>query len=176
MAEDGNPAKKMAEKMYEDVKAFAEDLDDQSSRHFYIIYHNYNLTQAAEMVREDVSKAIKACGETNTDMKEELDSSFKAWDAELEPALKEAKANTKNMIVAQDYASKKEFDKLFKVIDETRELTNAQFNKVPVTRRDACESLLETMDETQENLLKLLRSTLTTKVMLEPKEEPKGDE
>lgn len=140
------------------VKKFSPE----EQKHFFVAYHNYNLISTAEIVRQDVKTAVTKCGENNPDMEEEITTRFKTWDDAVNPALNEARVNLDNMIIAQKYATKKEINKVFASLSETRERTDARFDKVPVTTPEACSYLLGKMDETQSNLLTLIRSTLVS--------------
>lgn len=155
-AQEENPAKEM----YEAVSAFSKKLDKKDAKHFQLIYSNYNLLETARIVKTDVANAIKACADKNQDMAEELNTKYSKWDASLAPTMEEANGHLENMIMVQNYAKKKELDTIFSLVDKTRNYTQNKFEKVPVTKPEACRHLLETMDNTQEELLNLLRATL----------------
>lgn len=154
--------RKASDKAYAAIKDIGETLKGDDAKHFYMTYSNYNLIGTAKMVRSDVANAIKQCGTSNPDMKTALDESFKTWSGAIDPVLKEADANIGNMIIAQDYAAPDTIRKAFKTLDETREITSQHADKVPVTTADACQHLLGKMDETQDNLVTLLRGTLVS--------------
>lgn len=144
------------------LKEVGKDLKEDDAKHFFMTYQNYNLIGTVKMVQGDVSNAIKACGDNNPKMKEELDARFTTWSDAVNPVVKEADANINNMVVAQEYASPAKVKKVFKALDEARVATNASVEKTPVTSEDACEDLLDKMDDTQESLINLLRSTLVS--------------
>ncbi len=135
--------------------------EDQKS-HFMYMYTNYNMIRAVEIVQEDVEKAVQSCGENNPDMKSEMNSRFEEWDSEIEPIKKEAKVNLNNMILAQDYATENAIEDIFTHAEIARDLTENQIEKIPVTTPEACEFLLNKMNDTQNDLLTLLRQTLTS--------------
>ncbi len=149
-----------SQKVFEQTKKIAEGLSPEEQKHFFILYNNYNMIGTVKMVQGDVGKAVKACGESNPDMKDKMDARFKTWNEAIEPVVKESEGHAENMVIAQEYAKPKEIKAIFKGLDETRVLANAQVEKTPVTTKEACEYLLNTMDDTQNNFAKLLRSTL----------------
>jgi membrane-associated HD superfamily phosphohydrolase len=151
---------KAATKAYDAIKEIGKDLKESDAKHFYMTYNNYNLAGTVKMVQGDVANAIKACGENNPNMKNDLDARYKTWDEAVAPVVKEAEANIDNMILAQEYADPAKIRKAFGALDEARKVTNEYVDKKPVTTEDACKSLLEKMDDTQENLISLLRTTL----------------
>ena len=141
---------------------FAKDLDKAESRHFGVMYGNYNMISVVNTVRDHVEEAVDACGDENPDMKEALDTRFDEWEAAVDPVIEEAEANISNMVLAQEYAKPRELRGFFKDIDRARKDRNKAVKKTPVTSVEACESLLKKMDATQDNMVQLLQQTLVT--------------
>ena len=148
--------------IHDRIKALTKDFDELSERHFYALYGSHNMIKVVEDVRMQVGDAVEKCVDVNPDMKEALESRYKDWDAALEPIMDDAEANVDNMIAAQDYTKPRDIRKLLKFVDETREGKNKDLEKFPITTPEACEYLRVKMDETQENLTKLLESTLVS--------------
>ncbi len=147
-----------APKMRAAIKKVSEGLAADKMQHFAAVYNNYNMVNTVKMVRGDVSNAIKSCGENNADMKEELDGRFAKWDEAVNPVIADAEANVNNMVLAQDYVKKEDFQNIFKLIDETRDYTTKKYKKEPVTTKESCGYLLGKMDETQTAMVSLLRA------------------
>lgn len=163
-AEEGKSEEK-AEKKNEVLVAaeeFMAEMDEISKRHFSVLYGNYNLIKVVETVRDDVEMAVEACGEANPDMEEPLETRFDVWKDAVKPVLKEADANVNNMILAQDYSKPRDIKKFLKKIDKARDEQDDRVKKVPVTSVEACQSLLEKMDETEANMVRLLEMTLVS--------------
>ncbi|MCF8495745.1 MAG: hypothetical protein K9G62_03660 [Alphaproteobacteria bacterium] len=129
-------------------------------KHFFMTYTNYNIIETVKIVQKDVGNAIDKCGENNPDMKENLDTRYKSWNDAVNPIIKDAEANLHNMMLAQDYAKKQDIEAIFKEVDDTRDRTQSEIEKIPVTTPEACKYLLEKMDETQTNMVELLKNTL----------------
>ncbi len=147
-----------APKMRAAIKAVSDGLEAGKMQHFAAVYNNYNMVNTVKMVRGDVSNAIKSCGENNSDMKEELDGRFAKWDEAVSPVIADAEANVNNMVLAQDYVKKEDFQNIFKLIDETRDYSIKKYKKEPVTTKESCGYLLGKMDETQNAMVSLLRA------------------
>jgi hypothetical protein len=139
-----------------------QKIKPEEQKHFFMTYSSYNMIGTVKMVRTDVGNAIADCGKNNPEMKEKLDARFKTWNEAVDPVMKEAEAHIENMVLAQDYAKKEDILDIYKTVDEAREKSNKRIDKVPVTTPEACQFLLEKMDETQENMISLLRTTLVT--------------
>lgn len=153
---------KAAQAAYDAVKDIGKGLKEDDAKHFYMIYQNYNMIGTVKMVQGDVGNAINACGTANPDKKADMDARYKTWGAAIDDVVKDAEANVNNMIAAQDYAPPTKIRDAFKKIDDARAITNSYVDKKPVTSPEACDYLMKKMDETQDNLVKLLRSTLVS--------------
>lgn len=154
--------KAAAEDTYVMISELIDGLPPRQQKHFMVAYSNYNLIETVKTVQKDVGTAVDKCGENNPDMKADLDARFKDWKADVEPSIKEARSNFDNMLLAQDYASKKEVKAIFNSVDLTREKTYDQIQKIPVTSPEACQYLLSKMDETQARMIQILQTTLVT--------------
>lgn len=138
------------------------DMDKNNRRHFYMIYNNHNLIATVKYVRTKVSEAIDACSAENPDMEGALRDRFKVWTDAVDASMGEAEAYRDNMIEAQDYAKKSDIRDIMKQADKLRAETSEEVKTIPVTSKEACEYLLNKMDETQERMLAILRTTLIT--------------
>lgn len=153
-------------KVLDAAEDFTKDMDKVSARHFNVLYGNYNLVKVVETVKDDVGAAVKACGEANPDKKDPLNARYDEWKKAVEPVLKEAEGNVDNMVVAQDYADPRDIRNFLRMVDKTREEQAKEVEKVPVTSPEACDSLLNKMDGSQEQMVKLLQMTLVSLPLL----------
>ncbi len=147
-------------------------LDTKEAQHFMIIVTNYNMISTVNAVEEDVMQAAKACKENNKDMVDAIDEHKKKWEDALKAPRQEAKANINNLILAQSYLPKEQFHSLFNLIDETRRYNSSRFEKTPVTTPEACEFMLSKMEETQSNMVSMLKATLASYPSARSKSQP----
>jgi predicted nucleic acid-binding Zn-ribbon protein len=155
-------AERASEAAYSKMNKLLMRLSPPEQKHFIMMYTSHNVIQTVRVVQEDVGKAVAECGKNNPDMKEEMDAEHKEWNEAVNPVLKEAQANIDNMVVAQEYAPKAEMKSIFKAVDHARDETNDQIDKIPVTTPEACEYLLGKMEETKNNMVTMLKTTLMT--------------
>lgn len=160
---DQAPAKN---EVLEAAHAMMEGLDERSKRHFTVMYGNYNLIKVVETVEESVATAVKACGAAHEEMKAPLDTRFDAWKGAVKPVIEEAHANVDNMVLAQEYVKPREIKKFFKMIDKARKQQDQEVEKVPVTSQEGCQALLDNMDDTQPEMIHLLKTTLVSLPLL----------
>jgi hypothetical protein len=64
------------------------------------------------------------------------------------------------MIVAQAYTKRNTIEDIFKQVEDVRGYNSSRFEKIPVSTREACEFMMGKMDETQTNMVGLLKTTL----------------
>lgn len=144
-------------------KSLAEltmDLDDNDRRHFYTLYNNNNLISTVTYVRDHIGEAIDACSENNPDMEDDLRARYKKWTDAVNEKLEEAEAQVENMVLVQEYASDDAINEVLKQADDLRAKTQENVERIPVTSPEACEYLLNKMDETQETMLRYLGTVL----------------
>lgn len=125
-------------------------------KHLYHIREAFGSTRAVRIVRRDVQNAVKACGGENPDMKAQMDERFAAWTAAIDPVVKEKDREIDAAINAQSYLKPKEIKDYLKMIEKAADEANNAIRKIPVTTPDACESLLKSMDRTQETVTELV--------------------
>ena len=167
---------KSIEKMHELLEVLVEPLSDGEKKHFFHIYDSYKLIGTVHVVHSGIKDTVKECGKKNPDIKSNIEARFKDWDGAVMSVLGEAQGHLDNMVLAQEYAKKRDIKAVFKSIEDTRAHTEARFERVPVTTLEACEYLLGKMDDTQENLIGLLRSTLVSYPQERPVKEDTQDE
>lgn len=139
---------------------FQKKLQPRDQRHFQVLYMNYSIVGVVKTVRKDVGNAIDKCSENNPAMEKDLRKRFDQWEGALNPVLTEADGLVNNMLFVQEYAEPEEVRSIFKLIDDNRTQHENEIKKVPVTTPEACEYLLNKMDETQEKMVGLLKKTL----------------
>jgi hypothetical protein len=149
-----------AEQLYADLKDIVGTLEEQNQRHFLGIYSTYTTIGAVKAVRTSVENTVKACGKENPDLKDKMDSRYATWVKAIDPVLKEADTQVKNMIIAQDYEQPKTIRAFLKRTDDVRTKTAESITKIPVTTPEGCNYLHDKMDETQITLTDLLQETL----------------
>ncbi|MCD8563139.1 MAG: hypothetical protein LRY54_03655 [Alphaproteobacteria bacterium] len=154
------------------LEALRKRLDEKQNRHFGIIYNNHNLIETVKTVQGDVGKAVEACSGKNPDLADKMKSRFDDWKTAVNAKMKEAEDLTNSMILAQDYASKEEMAETLKASDLMRTHSQTIYEKVPVTSHEACEYLYEKMQETKDNMVSMLGTTLISV----PQEMQKADE
>ncbi len=153
-------AKAQADALQDRMSDVMKRLDEAELTHFMVMFTNYNMYSVVKAVREDIKNAIDGCSKNNPEMEEDLRSKFATWDTNVGDSMKEVDANIKSMGLAQDYISQNELAMIYGLVDETRSKNSSQFEKTPVTTPEACEFMISKMDETQENMIRLLSATL----------------
>lgn len=142
------------------VKNVMQSLEMAEVTHFTLMYSNYTVYSMVKAIKEDVSQAVDACVENNPGMENQLRARFSKWDKNVGKNMKEAYGNINSMGLAQDYISQNELSLIYGLVDNVRKLDSSQFEKVPVTTKEACEFVISKMDETEDSMNSLLAATL----------------
>ena len=144
------------------VSAKIKSLDYADAQHFFILYKNYTMVSAVKAVEADLKMAVDACSEENPKMKKDLNSRYEAWHDAVAKSMESAMSNINNMILAQTYESRANLESLFREADDVRADTDSRFKKIPVSTPEACEYMVSKMEETRDQMISLLSTTLVT--------------
>ncbi len=155
-------AKERQEALNRKYISIMANLDSREVQHFAVVIVNYNLLSTVKAVEEDISHAVAGCSEKNPEMTETVNTRFSTWKEAVGGAMQEAVANVNNMVLAQSYVEKTEYESLFGLIEDVRKYNSSRFEKTPVTTPEACEYMISKMDETQEQMVSMLRATLAS--------------
>jgi len=136
------------------------NLDTREVQHFAIVIVNYNLVSTVKAVQEDILNAVEACAQRNPEMADVVNARFAKWKDAVGVPMTEAEANVNNLVLAQDYLPQNEYENIFGLIEDVRKYNSSRFEKTPVTTPEACEFMLSKMDETQEHMISMLKTTL----------------
>lgn len=141
-----------------------ENLPPDEKGHFAMILNNYNLLSTVGVVEDTVLTAVGSCKKENPEITEKIDARFSQWRSEIDAVRDEAQGHIDNMIIVQDYTDSGHILDILKLNDDIREETSKHYaqayEKVPITSIDACEDMIEKMDDTQTQLVGMLRSAL----------------
>ncbi len=158
--ESKKEAGKLSLALSEEMRAISEELSQVNKRHFFMIYNNHNIIATVQTVKTDVSNAVATCAEKHESLKTPITERYNIWQDAVDTKLEEAQGFINNMMIAQDYIAKSKIETILKKADELRAATAARVKKVPVTTAEACEFLLNKMDDTQETMVTLIDQTL----------------
>ena len=104
------------------------------------------------MVKRDVGNAVKACSKKNKDMAKPMKARFKQWKGVVDPILKDAKKFLEIELKEQEAFHVSDFRHITKLNDKAYKYSESQIKKKPVTTKEACQGLLDSMDSTEEKL------------------------
>jgi len=143
-------------KIEQKTEELGAKLNKQAQEHLYYVREGFGVTRVIAIVRSDVDAAVKACGKANPDMKADIEAEFTAWKAEVDPVVKEKEKAIEAAITEQTYLKPKEIKDYLKLIEQAGQHANKGLDKQIVTTPEKCKDLMESMDETQSVVSKLL--------------------
>ncbi len=147
------------DKLQEASVEFIKDVPDDGVKALYLIREAYGILRSVHSVKKDVGHAVDLCGKENSDLEGDMDSRFKEWSDNVTPALKTQDEKLDALIKKQSYKKPKDVKSYLKNIDNAAEYADKMLDKQVVTTPDACQSLLESMDRTETNIVELLGQT-----------------
>lgn len=137
-----------------------EALDNQDKESYFIMRNKYGLIRAIRVVKQDVGNAVQECGQANPDMQDNMNARFDAWTDSVDPILIKADAFLKQEIKEQTIVEGRVLRKMLDLNDEAYDFQQAAIEKTVITTPEACQGLLESMDNSEEDMLRLMRGIL----------------
>lgn len=147
-------------------------LDDAQKDTYFILRNKYGLIRAIRIVKRDVGNAIQECGQANPDLQDPMTKRYKSWTESVDPILKTADAFLEQEIKEQKVVSQDTFQKMLDMNDEAYDFQQDAIEKTVVTTPEACNKLLKSMDETEEDMLRLMQGVLLPEHLI--RETPKN--
>jgi len=139
------------------ARALAANLSADEAQALAQIRESFGLIRSVRAVRKSVAGAVQQCGDTNPDMKEAMDMRFQRWSYNLRPVLEAQEQKLEQAVSApQRFDEPAEIKAYLDIIDKAADHAERHLGTQVVTTPEACQSLLNSMDRTEENLLNLL--------------------
>lgn len=135
-------------------------LNQKDQESFFILRNKYSIIRVIGVVERDIANAVKSCGEKNPDMKSKMDTRFKQWKDAVNPIIDLAKKQLDEDLEKQTIVDIKKAREVFRLNDAAYEYGEKQITKTPVSTAEACQSLLDSMDRTESEMISLLQQTL----------------
>lgn len=145
-------------------------LKPQQAQYIFQLRQEFGVIRSIQVVQKDIGKAVESCGNEHEDLKAPIMARYESWKAAVAPKLNAADNALKKAIGRQSFRPTVRVSMLLDHVEAAFEERDAQLEKVPVTTKDACQILQDSMDNTQENLLNLLDETATRLSELDARE------
>ena len=143
-------------------------LEQHQAQYIYKIRQEFGVIRSVQVIRSDIEKAVKSCGEENPDMKENISTRFNDWNDEILPKLAVADVALKDAIQRQSFRPTVRVTILLDHVQAAFEERDSKINKIPVTTLEACENLMQSLDDTEERLKELMDQTTTELKAMSP--------
>lgn len=127
---------------------------------FFIFRNKHAVMRTIDIVHRDIKNAVNSCSKANPDMKKEMRGRLKQWEKAVFPILKEARKFLAVELKEQEAFHVTDYKHVMKLNDEAYEFSESKITKNSVTSVKACNSLLASMDATEDKLVGLLQTIL----------------
>lgn len=138
--------------------AMLKGLDQNQMKQFDMIRHAHGTVRAVTHVDRTITDAMNACAARNPDMHEKIVKRGLEWNEALAPTLRDAAARLKEMIALQNFTRPSVLREYLAYYD--RVVSKGEVKTIPIHEKSECRGLLNTMDDRQEDLVRLMRKTL----------------
>jgi len=164
-SEDGPPPGPMKD-WVDAENALIDPLSDKDLERFYLLRTKYSYISGIRVAERDVGNAVKSCGEKNPGLKEKMESRFKQWQNAVDPILVTADESLEREIKNLKYVDPAKVKNVFKLQKAAAEHTDKQTTKTVITTEEACNDLLDSMDDTEDSMISLLQEALLPESVL----------
>lgn len=137
-----------------------DPLSDKDKESIFILRNKHSMMKVTRVVEKDIENAVESCSKNNPDIKDKMNARFKQWQSAVNPILDNAEKQLEKDIEAQKIVDADAFEDMLDLHDEAYEEGEKQTVKQPVTTKEACEGLLASMDNTEDNMIQILQQTL----------------
>lgn len=147
--------------------ALIDPLSDEDKESFLLIRTKFSYISAVRVAERDIGAAVKSCGEKNPGMKDKMDARFRQWQGAIVPILDTADKTLDREIDSQKIVDPKKARNVLTLHKEAYEDGEKRVTKTPITTEDACEDLLDSMDDTEDDMIQILQDTLLPESVIE---------
>lgn len=140
--------------------ALLDTLPAQNQKVFFVLRNKQSVIRTIRVVRRDVKNAVNACGKNNKDMKQPMNERFKQWEDAVLPILDEAEKFLEQELKEQEAFHVSDYKHVTALNEKAFKFSESKIEKQPVTTKEACEGLLESMNDTEDNLIDILNDIL----------------
>lgn len=140
--------------------AMIDPLSNLDRESIYILRQKHSIIRVIGVVEGDIGNAVKSCGTANPGMKSKIEDRFKQWKNAVNPVIKTARKNLDAEIEKQTIVDTAQLKKVMKLNDAAFEYGDKRIVKDPVSSQSACEALMMSMNDTEDEMIGLLQDTL----------------
>ncbi len=151
--------------------ALIASLSDEDQETILILSTKFSYISAVRVAERDIANAVKSCGDKNPGIKDKMDARFKQWQGAVVPILDTADKTLDREIDNQKIVDPQKIRNVFKLHKAASEHTEKHVTKTVITTEDACEDLLDSMDDTEDNMIRILQDTLLPESVIEKRTE-----
>lgn len=160
MAQEGKQEETPITKWIAAENALLDSMPKSNQEVFFVLRNKHSVIRTLGVVHRDIKNAVKACSKNNKDMKASMEDRLEDWENAVLPILKDAEKLLKVEVKEQEAFHSSDYNHVMKLNDEAFKFSESKIQKTPVTTPEACQGLLDSMDETEDNLVGILQDML----------------
>lgn len=141
-------------------KKMLNGLDHNQTLQFAAIRNDHGIIRAVEDTENKIDAASKSCSEHNPEFAPAMQKRVGEWKQEIDPVLTDARSRLETIIRLQNFAKPAETRDYLKTVDAAVAYKSRGVKTTPIVDKQECHKLLEKMDDTQDDLKKLLVENL----------------
>ncbi len=148
-----------------------DSLPTGNQKVFFVMRNKHSVIRSIHVVHGDIKKAVTACGKENKDLKKPMADRLKEWEEVVFPILEDAEKFLKQELKEQEAFHISDYKYVMKLNDKAYEYSDSKIEKTPVTTPKACNQLLASMDQTEDQLIRLMQEILLPEAVVRKRAE-----
>lgn len=156
-AQPPQPANPFLAEMNSVARSLSETMETDQVEALAQIRMAYGMMYSVKTVREDVTKTVSACVETNPDMASEIDRRYQDWVTEIDQAISDNEARLRDALHSGLFEAPAKIRHYLTLVDKAADHADSQIEKRLLSDAESCGSLVKAMDRTQSTLVELMQ-------------------
>lgn len=144
----------------QETDKLVESLSEEQADKYYKIRNVHGVIRSVKSVEAIIDKAVSSCKKEHKELGKNIEERFAAWRVAVRPVISKGNERLEKLILLQDYAKPSEVKQHLKNFDSAAEYGESLIDMKPASDEKSCKSLLESMEKTQADLIRLLEKNI----------------
>jgi len=150
---DENPYIKV---MNDKAKKLADSLTEKEAKTLGLIRENFGFLHSVDIARKSVKEAATLCMKENSSLKKAMKTRHQSWDTKIGDILVKQEKNLHDFISKDNFSDPAQIEDYLGSIDDMAEYAENKIQKNIVTTPEACKGLIDSMDHSEEVIVRIL--------------------
>tara|TARA_A100000171_G_C2022707_1_gene91895 strand:+ start:8 stop:577 length:570 start_codon:yes stop_codon:yes gene_type:complete len=144
----------------QETEELVKSLNEEQADKYYKIRNVHGVIRSVKSVEAIIDKAVSSCKKEHKDLGKNIEERFAEWRVAVRPVISKGNERLEKLILLQDYAKPSQVKQHLKNFDSAAQYGESLIDMKPASDEKSCKSLLENMEKTQADLIRLLEKSI----------------